>query len=143
MFMGEYEHSVDEKGRLIIPARFREELGLRFVVTRGLDKCLFVFPLTEWAKLEEKLRNLPLGKGEARAFVRTLLSGATESELDRQGRVMIPANLRAYAGLDKDAVVIGVSSRVELWAKAEWEKYSAAAEAAFGEIAETVVDLGL
>ncbi|MGE5552449.1 MAG: division/cell wall cluster transcriptional repressor MraZ [Betaproteobacteria bacterium] len=142
MFMGEYEHSVDDKGRLIIPARFREELGLRFVVTRGLDRCLFVYPLGEWGKLvEEKLQTLPLGKTEARAFVRTLMSGATECELDKQGRIILPANLRAYAGLEKDVVVIGVSSRVEIWSKAEWEKYSAAAEASFGEIAETVVGL--
>lgn len=144
MFMGEYEHTVDEKGRLIVPARFREELGLKFVVTRGLDRCLFVYPPGEWGKLvAEKLQALPLGKTEARAFVRTLMSGATECELDKQGRIMLPANLRAYAGLEKDVVVIGVSSRVEIWAKAEWERYSAAAEAAFGEIAETVVGLGL
>lgn len=142
MLMGEYEHTIDEKGRLIIPARFREELGLKFVVTRGLDRCLFVYPLTEWARLvEEKLQALPLGKTEARAFVRTLMSGATECELDKQGRIMLPANLRSYAGLEKDVVVIGVSARAEIWAKAEWEKYSSAAEAAFGEIAETVVGL--
>lgn len=144
MFMGEYEHTLDDKGRLIMPARFREELGLRFVVTRGLDRCLFVYPLSGWTRLvEEKLQALPLGKTEARAFVRTLMSGATECELDKQGRIMLPANLRAYAGLEKDAVVIGVSSRVEIWAKDEWEKYSSAAEASFGEIAETVVGLGL
>lgn len=142
VFMGEYEHSIDEKGRLIVPAKFREDLGLRFVVTRGLDRCLFVYPSAEWERLvEEKLQALPLGKTEARAFVRTFMSGATECELDKQGRIMLPANLRTYAGLEKDVVVIGVSARVEIWAKGEWEKYRAAAEAAFGEIAETVVGL--
>ncbi len=140
--MGEFEHTVDDKGRLIVPARFREELGFKFVVTRGLDRCLFVYPLGEWEKLVgEKLQGLPLGKTEARAFVRTLMSGATECELDKQGRIVLPANLRAYAGLEKDVVVIGVSTRVEIWAKAEWEKYSAAAEASFSEVAETVVGL--
>lgn len=141
--MGEYAHSIDDKGRLIVPAKFREELGTCFVATRGLDRCLFVYPMTEWGHLEEKLRDLPLGKGEARAFVRTLLSGATECELDKQGRIVLPTNLREYAGLTKDVVVIGVSSRVEIWNKEEWNRYSQEAATAFDQIAETVVDLGI
>jgi MraZ protein len=143
MFMGEYEHTIDAKGRLIVPARFRDELGEKFVATRGLDRCLFVFPMSEWAKLEEKLSSLPLTKGDARAFARTLFSGATECEVDKQGRIMIPPNLRQYAGLEKDVVVIGVSKRVEIWSKSEWESYGSGAEASYEEIAENIVDLGI
>ena len=112
MFMGEYQHSIDEKGRLIVPARFREELGLNFVVTRGLDNCLFVYPKPEWQNLEQKLKSLPLTNASARSFVRFFFSGAGECELDKQGRILLPLNLREYARLDREVVLIGVSSRV-------------------------------
>lgn len=143
MFMGEYQHSLDDKGRIIVPAKFREGLDGRCVVTRGLDQCLFLYPGAEWERLEEKLKQLPLTKGDARAFVRFFFSGATDVELDKQGRIMIPANLREYAGLTKDVVAIGVSTRVELWSKDIWEKYMAEAESSFEAIAEKIVDLGI
>jgi len=143
VFMGEYHHSIDEKGRVIIPAKFREALGDRFVMTRGLDNCLFVYPLQEWAVMEQKLKSLPLMKADARAFTRFFLSGATECELDKQGRVNIPANLREHARLDSQAVVIGVSNRVEVWSKELWESYSQISEQSFNEIAEKLVDFNL
>ncbi|EGL82165.1 Protein mraZ [Caldalkalibacillus thermarum TA2.A1] len=143
MFLGEYQHTIDNKGRLIIPAKFREGLGTSFIVTRGLDKCLFVYPFSEWKQIEEKLKSLPFTRSDARAFTRFFFSGATECELDKQGRVNIPANLREYAQLEKDCVVIGVSSRVEIWSKGVWEDYFAASEESFAEIAEKIVDFDL
>ncbi|NMB00099.1 MAG: division/cell wall cluster transcriptional repressor MraZ [Firmicutes bacterium] len=143
MFMGEYQHSLDTKGRLIIPAKFREDLGEGAVITRGLDNCLFLFPKDEWAILEGKLKTLPLTKTDARQFVRFLFSGATECELDKQGRINIPTNLREFASIDKDAVVIGVSSRVEIWSREKWEAYVQVAEESFEDIAENIVDLGI
>lgn len=140
MFLGEYQHSIDEKGRIIVPSKFRDSLGPQFVVTRGLDHCLFVYPKDEWAALEQKLKTLPLMKSDARAFTRFFFSGATECELDKQGRVNIPNNLREYAKLDKDCVVIGVSNRVEIWSKAAWEGYFTESEETFNEIAEKLVD---
>jgi len=140
MFMGEYQHSVDDKGRLIIPAKFREALGPDFIITRGLDNCLFVYPRSEWTVLEQKLKALPLMKSDARAFTRFFFSGATECELDKQGRVNIPNTLREYAKLDKDCVVLGVSNRVEIWCKEVWEGYFQQSEQSFNEIAEKLVD---
>jgi len=143
VFMGEYQHSLDAKGRIIVPAKFRDPLGGQCVVTRGLDQCLFLYPPAEWATMEEKLKTLPLTQRDARAFVRFFFSGATDVELDKQGRIMIPAALRDYAGLTKDVVVIGVSTRVELWSKENWERYVAEAESSFESIAEKIVDLGI
>ncbi|MNB75164.1 cell division protein MraZ [compost metagenome] len=140
MFMGEYQHSVDDKGRIIIPAKFRELLGASFVATRGLDSCLFVYPMEEWAIMEQKLKSLPLMKSDARAFSRFFFSGATECQWDKQGRVTLPANLREYAKLDKDCVILGVSNRVEIWNKELWEQYFGQSEASFNEIAEKLVD---
>ncbi|TLS50393.1 division/cell wall cluster transcriptional repressor MraZ [Paenibacillus antri] len=140
MFMGEFQHSVDDKGRMIIPAKFRDELGSSFVMTRGLDQCLFVYPMSEWAVMEQKLKSLSLMKSDARAFTRFFFSGAVECELDKQGRVNIPSNLREHAKLDKDCVVIGVSTRVEIWGKEAWEAYSQQSEESFNEIAEKLVD---
>ncbi|MNO15186.1 cell division protein MraZ [compost metagenome] len=140
MFMGEFQHSIDEKGRIIIPAKFRDLLGTSFVVTRGLDQCLFVYPLEEWAAMEQKLKALPLMKSDARAFTRFFFSGATECEWDKQGRVNLPGNLRQYAKLEKDCVVLGVSSRVEIWSKDTWEQYFNQSEESFNEIAEKLVD---
>ncbi len=121
MFMGEYSHTVDEKGRLIIPSKFREELGDRFVVTKGLDGCLFVYPEDEWKVFEEKLRALPLTNKDARAFARYMLAGAAEVEPDKQGRILLPQVLRTFGELDKDVVLIGVVSRVEIWNREKWE----------------------
>lgn len=140
MFMGEFQHNIDDKGRMIIPAKFRELLGTSFVVTRGLDKCLFVYPLPEWEVLEQKLKALPLMKSDARAFTRFFFSGATECEWDKQGRVNLPSNLRDYANLEKECVVLGVSNRVEIWSRDIWEQYFQQSEDTFNEIAEKLVD---
>ncbi|WP_342556400.1 division/cell wall cluster transcriptional repressor MraZ [Paenibacillus sp. FSL R7-0652] len=140
MFMGEFQHSIDDKGRVIIPAKFRESLGPSFVVTRGLDQCLFVYPMEEWGIMEQKLKALPLMKSDARAFTRFFFSGATECELDKQGRVNLPGSLREYAKMDKDCVVLGVSNRVEIWSKDIWESYFNQSEEAFNDIAEKLVD---
>lgn len=140
MFMGEHHHNIDDKGRIIIPSRFRETLGKTFVITRGMDECLFVYPMEEWQLLEKKMENLPFTKKDARAFTRFFFSGASECELDKQGRTMIPATLRQYAGLSKECVVIGVSARVEIWSKENWERYFAASQESFSEIAENIAD---
>lgn len=139
MFMGEYHHTVDTKGRMIIPAKFRENLGETFVLTRGLDKCLFGYPQSEWKILEEKLKTLPLTKKDARAFTRFFFSGAIECELDKQGRVNITTPLLSYAGLEKECVVLGVSNRIEIWSKESWEEYFAASEESFSDIAENMI----
>ncbi|RSK26932.1 transcriptional regulator MraZ [Bacillus sp. HMF5848] len=139
MFMGEYHHSIDTKGRLIVPAKFRDALGDTFVITRGLDGCLFVYPMPEWKILEEKLKALPLTKKDARAFTRFFFSGAVEMELDKQGRVNLPSPLVTYATLEKDCVVIGVSNRVEIWDKAKWQQVVDESEDAFAEIAENMI----
>lgn len=120
MLIGEYEHTLDQKGRMSFPARFREDLGLRFIITKGLDGCLFVYSGAEWESLEEKIRALPMSK--ARTLQRFLFAGAAEVELDKQGRVLLPQNLREYAGLQKEVMVIGASSRAEIWDKARWQE---------------------
>jgi MraZ protein len=139
MFMGEYHHSIDMKGRMIVPSKFRDELGEMFIITRGLDQCLFGYPLSEWALIEEKLKGLPLTKKDARAFTRFFFSGATESELDKQGRINIPAPLLQYAKLEKECVVLGVSNRIEIWSKQIWEDYFSQSEDSFAEIAENMI----
>ncbi|HEX6989573.1 MAG TPA: division/cell wall cluster transcriptional repressor MraZ [Bacillota bacterium] len=143
MLIGEYQHAVDAKGRLIMPARFREELGETFIVTRGLDQCLFVYPMDEWRTLENKLKALPMTQAHARAFVRFLFSGATECTLDRQGRILLPAQLREHAAITKDVMIIGVSTRAEIWAREQWQAYVEQAELSYNEIAEKLVDLGI
>ncbi len=143
MFMGEYLHTIDGKGRVIIPARFREALGERFIATKGLDHCLFVYPMSEWTTLEQKLRTLPFTQQDVRAFVRFFFSGATECEVDKQGRILLPANLREYAQLVKDIVLVGVSTRVEIWSQALWADYSKQAETAYASAAESLVNLGI
>lgn len=137
--MGEYQHTVDTKGRLIIPAKFRDALGEAFVITRGLDHCLFGYPMDEWRKLEEKLKELPMTKKDARAFARFFFSGATEVEIDKQGRINIPTNLLEHAHLTKECVVLGVSSRIEIWAKDAWESYFEESGESFNEIAENMI----
>lgn len=141
MFMGEYNHTVDTKGRLIIPSRFREELGEEFVVTRGLDGCLFVFPNHEWQTFEEKLKALPLTNKSARQFSRFFVAGATPCELDKQGRVLLPLTLREFAGLEKDVVLTGMLNRIEIWSKTKWIENNSCGD--MDEIAEQMSDLGL
>ena len=117
MFIGEYSHSLDAKGRLIVPAKFREGLGEHFIVTKGIDRCLYIYPRSEWEVFEEKLRQLPLANADARRFTRFFLSGAVECDVDNQGRIIIPQSLRNYAGLIKEVVSAGVGSRIEVWSK--------------------------
>ena len=117
MFMGEYNHSIDAKGRLIVPSKFRDQLGSEFVVTKGLDGCLFVYSHEEWQRIEESLREKPLTSKDARKFLRFFFAGAATCEVDKQGRINLPANLREYAGIDKEVVSVGVFSRVEIWSK--------------------------
>lgn len=141
MFMGEYNHSIDAKGRVIVPSKFRENLGDEFVVTKGLDGCLFVYDNSEWTAFEEKLKTLPLTNKEARQFVRFFLAGAASLEVDKQGRILLPANLREFAGLDKEAVLIGVASRIEIWSKERYEGEVSYEDV--DEIAEHMTELGL
>ena len=141
MFMGEYNHTIDTKGRLIIPAKFREQLGNEFVVTKGLDGCLFVFPMNEWELFEQKLRTLPLTQKSARKFTRFFVAGATECELDKQGRILLPQTLREFAQLEKDVVLSGNLNRVEIWSKANWTDNNAYDD--MDDIAEQMTDLGL
>ena len=122
MFMGEYNHVIDAKGRLIIPARFRELLGEEFIMTRGLDGCLSIYPMDEWKAFEEKLRALPLTNKNARTFTRFFVAGATNCELDRQGRVLVPQPLREFAGLEKEVVLTGNLNRIEIWSKEKWSE---------------------
>ena len=141
MLMGEYEHSLDVKGRLIMPAKLRQDIGDKFVLTKGLDGCLFAFSQEEWINFETKLKSLPLSDRNARNFVRFFLSGATECELDKQGRFLIPANLRISAKLEKDAMIIGVGTRLEIWDKATWQICDENISA--DEIAENMTMLGI
>lgn len=126
-----------------MPAKFREGLGEKFVMTKGLDNCLFVYPMEEWKILEEKLKRLPITKADARAFVRFFFSGATECEFDKQGRILIPQNLREHAGLEKETVITGVASRIEIWSSENWRKYSQKAEMDYENIAEKLEDLDI
>ena len=124
MFMGEYSHTIDAKGRLIIPAKFRDELGEDFVLTKGLDGCLSIYPNNEWKDFEEKLKALPLNDKNARAFVRFFVSSATQCELDKQGRILVPVTLREFAGLSKDVVLTGNLTRIEICSKQKWMENS-------------------
>ncbi|ALP90876.1 MULTISPECIES: division/cell wall cluster transcriptional repressor MraZ [Clostridium] len=142
MFIGEYQHSLDSKNRIIVPAKLREGLGNKFVITKGLDGCLYAYPLEEWKILEDKLKTLPLTNKDARTFVRFFFSGACEVELDKQFRGLIPQNLKEYAKIEKDIVSIGVLSRVEIWSKEMWENYNDL-NVDFDYIAEKMNDLGI
>ena len=141
MLMGEYEHSLDVKGRLIMPAKLREDMGEKFIITTGLDGCLFGFSMSEWQKFEDKLKTLPITNKNARNFVRFFLSGATECEIDKQGRFLIPNNLREAAKLEKETVIIGVGTRLEIWDKSNWLKCDENISA--DEIAENMTMLGI
>ena len=141
MFMGEYNHTIDTKGRLIIPTKFRDQLGDEFIVTKGLDGCLFAFPQNEWQIFEEKLRTLPLNQKSTRKFTRFFVAGACMCELDKQGRILLPQPLREFAGLEKEVVLVGGASRVEIWSKAKWENATDYED--MEEIAEHMAELGL
>ena len=136
MFMGEFHHNVDEKGRLIIPSKFRNELGNKFIVTRGIEKCLFVYSMDEWNSIVSKLKELPFTRKDARTFMRMFLSGATECELDNNGRINIPSPLTNYASLEKECVVIGVNERLEIWSNEKYEDFFNSNIEKFSDVAE-------
>lgn len=142
MFIGEYNHSVDAKNRISIPSKFRDELDGKFIMTKGLDGCLYVYTMTEWQKLEQKLSSLPLTNKDARAFVRFFFSGASEIEIDKQGRALIPQNLKEYADIKKEIVSIGVSSRIEIWSREKWNEYNES-NIDYDSIAEEMSNLGI
>lgn len=135
MLMGEYHHNLDEKGRLIIPAKIREEIGEIFILTRGLDNCLALYPKLEWNQVIEKYKELPNTK-DARNFMRFLLSGATECAFDKQGRISILSPLMEYAGLEKESIIIGVNDHLEIWSKERWENFIKDNENEFSDIAD-------
>lgn len=142
MFMGEYNYSIDEKGRLTIPVKLREQLGHDFIITRGLDNCLFIYPKNEWEKVISKYRELPNTK-DARNFMRFFLSGATTNELDKQGRINIANSLIKYAGLQKDCVIIGVNERLEVWDKERWDNFIDANEDIISDIADKLFEVNI
>ncbi len=123
MYMGEYHHNIDDKSRLVLPSKFRTLLGEEFIITRGLEKCLYVYSIAEWKKLENQLKTLPFTKKDARTFIRTFFSGATECEFDRQGRTCIASPLVDYADLTKECVIIGANDRIEIWSKNKWDEF--------------------
>lgn len=140
MFMGEYSHTLDIKGRLIIPAKFRNQLGEKFIVTRWMEHALRAMPMPVWGKLEKQLNELPLGKKEARQFKRFVMAGAMVAEIDKQGRIIIPSNLKDYAGLEKSVTVTGSGDSFEIWSSENWHDYTLATADDFDEIAEGLVD---
>lgn len=143
MFLGQYNHSIDDKGRLAVPMKFREALAYGAVVTRGLDSSLFLLPLEEWGKFAASIANLPLGAANARAFARLMLAGAMDVVLDKQGRCVVPEYLREYAGLRKDVVIVGVNTRLEIWDAEKWQAYVATTEKDAESIAEQLGSVGL
>jgi len=143
MFLGTFEHSIDEKNRLMLPKKFRQDLGRSGVLTRGLDGCLFLYPTSSWKKIEKKLIETPLTSRDARSFARHMLSGAMEVEIDKFGRVLLPLYLKKYAKLSKEAVVLGLGERVEIWGKSVWGKYSLKLAEKTDEVAERLSELGI
>ena len=143
MLIGEYEHSLDAKGRLIMPAKLRTYTGEKFIITKGLDGCLFVFSQIEWSNFESKLKELPLTNKNARDFVRFFLSGATECEIDKQGRFLLVNTLREYAEITKEVIIIGVGTRLEIWNKDKWKKYNSNENISADTIAENMTMLGI
>jgi len=143
MFIGEYQHSIDPKGRLAVPAKFRQALSKGAVVTKGLDDCLFLYSKTEWQKLADKLAALPIAKANTRAFARLMLAGAMEAEIDKQGRMLIPDYLRKYASIKKKVVITGLYNRLEIWDEIKWNKYKQGTETKSGDIAEALGELGV
>ena len=141
MLIGEYEHSLDAKGRLIMPAKLREDIGEKFIITKGLDGCLFAFSIAEWKIFEEKLRSLPISNKDARKFSRFFFAGAIDCEIDKQGRFLISSNLREFAELIKDVIIVGMDSRIEIWSKEKWNKFDEDISA--DEIAEKMEMLGI
>ena len=142
MLIGEYYHSLDPKGRVTIPSKFREDLS-EFVMTKGLDECLFLYPNSEWEKIENKLKELPMTNKAVRSFVRTFFSGACDCAIDKQGMVLIPQNLRDYANIKDSSVIVGLSNRAEIWSQENWEKYNSEEGLTYEELAEKMSELGI
>ena len=138
MFIGEYRHSVDEKGRIAVPTKYRDQLLRGAVVTRGLDRCLFIYPMHAWEELAQRLAALPLSKSNTRSFARFLLAGAMDVELDKQGRIVLPEYLRSFAGIQKSVVLAGLFNRIEVWDEEQWNRYRGAAEQGSAEVAEAL-----
>ena len=143
MFLGEYIYTIDDKKRLAIPANFRQVLGKKAVVTKGLDNCLFLYPLKEWQKLAQKLSKLPISQSDARGFVRMMLSGAMEVNIDNLGRILLPDYLKEYAGLKKKVIVAGLFNRIEVWDEDIWKLYQEKTEKEVGDMAERLKELGI
>lgn len=143
MFIGEYQHSVDQKGRVAIPAKFRATLKKGAVVTKGLDKCLFLYPKKDWEELAKKISSLPISQKDARDFGRFLLAGAMDVDIDKQGRINLPGYLKDYAHIKNNAVVAGLYNRLEIWNKKDWETYKGSAEKDSADIAEHLSNLGV
>ncbi len=140
MLMGEFHHTIDEKGRIIIPSKFREELGNNFIITRGLEECLFIYSMENWNKITSKLNSLPFTKRDARSFTRFFLSGATAAEFDKQGRINITSPLVSYAELKKECVIIGVGDRLEIWSSEKWNNFYEENKENLSNIAENIFD---
>mgnify|MGYP001618032732 CR=1 FL=1 len=143
MFIGEYNHAIDDKGRLAIPVKFRRELQTGAVVTRGLDNCLFLYTRDEWQKLAEKLSSLPFSQSNSRAFARLMLAGAMDVKLDSQGRIILPEYLRQFSSLKKNTIIAGLYNRLEIWEEDNWKKYKQQTESRSNEIAERMGELGV
>ena len=143
MLLGEYRHNVDVKGRVSVPSKFRGDLGQSFVVTKGLDNCLFMYSKNEWETFEKKLKQLPLTNQDARSFMRFFFAGATECEVDKQGRINIPQNLRDYANIKKDVVIVGVATRAEVWDLDNWNQYTTSDSLDVSKIASQMSELGI
>lgn len=143
MFLGEYTHTIDSKGRLAIPVKFRKALSLGAVLTRGLDNCLFLYPKSEWDKLAERLSKLPISQANTRAFARLMLAGAWEVEFDKQGRIFLPGYLRTFAQIKKKTVITGLYNRLEIWDEEAWKRYKEGTEKSSKDIAEALGELGV
>lgn len=143
MLIGEYRHTLDDKNRMSLPAKFRKEMGKKIIITRGLDRCLFVYPVGEWKKFSDKLAGLSIGSSEGRAFSRALLGGATETDVDASGRVLVPDHLKSYAGLATKVVVAGIHNRIELWNEESWNTYTSQVEGEANQLAQKLADIGM
>jgi MraZ protein len=143
MLIGEYRHTLDDKNRMSLPAKFRKEMGKKIIITRGLDRCLFVYPVGEWKKFSDKLAGLSIGSSEGRAFSRALLGGATETDVDASGRVLVPDHLKNYAGLATKVVVAGIHNRIELWNEESWNTYTSQVEGEANQLAQKLADIGM
>ena len=143
MLMGKFQNSIDAKSRMIVPAKFREQLGYKCVLTMGIDRCLYIYPMAEWEKFMNKLSALPMSDANARAFIRHFYANAVESEIDKQGRITLPADLREYANIDKELVTIGNLDKIEVWSKEEWDSKDNMPQLSPAEVSQKMVEYGI